>query len=267
VNARRQTGQRREPSVPRGLLELIGDMAGLLEIDEFRHELVAAVRRAVPSEWASLNDVGPDPSTTVVIVEPAMGAAEHATFARYAHQNPIVERITRTRDGRATRFSDVISPEEMHRREIYTELYGPLGLEHQIAFTLPHDHDRILGVALSRTAASGDFADAERDLLEAARPFLIQAYRNAIRFSELLDAPGDSDGAPVPELARLQALGLTRRQAEVLQLLATGVGERDIAERLGISQRTVQKHLEHCYRRLGVGDRSQAGAVAWSTLG
>jgi IS30 family transposase len=51
----------------------------------------------------------------------------------------------------------------------------------------------------------------------------------------------------------------------VLLLVATGASERTIAERLGISHRTVQKHLERCYRQLGVTSRSQAAAIAWAT--
>jgi len=118
---------------------------------------------------------------------------------------------------------------------------------HQIAFILPHGQHRSLGVALS--LAARDFTAAERDLLELARPFLIQAYRNAVRYTELLTLREASGAAPgVPELERLRALGLTDRQAEVLQILATGAAERDIGDRLGISHRTVQKHLQRCYR-------------------
>jgi len=93
------------------LLELIGDTGGLLEIEEFRHELLDALRRAVPADWASLNDIGPDPSTIVAIVDPPMTAEQHETFARYAHQNPLVEQINKTRDSRALRFSDVVARE------------------------------------------------------------------------------------------------------------------------------------------------------------
>jgi AraC-like DNA-binding protein len=248
------------------LLELIGDTIGLLEIDEFRHDLLDALRRAVPADWASLNDVGADPSTIAVIVDPPMSVEQHETFARYAHQNPLVEHISRRHDGRAVRFSDVITTKALHTREIYKQFYGPAGVEHQIAFTLPHARDRILGVALSRTAENGDFTDAERDLVEHARPFLIQAYRNAICYSELLDADTSLGTAPrIPAREQLAALGLSKRQAEVLQLVAVGVAEPDIATRLQISQRTVQKHLERCYRQLNVNNRSHAGAIAWST--
>jgi DNA-binding CsgD family transcriptional regulator len=251
------------------LLRLIGDTEGLLEVDEFGHELLHALHRAVTSHWVSLNDIGPNPDTIWTIVEPPLTITieQQKAFLRYAYQNPLIERMTQTRDGRAVRFSDLITPDELHAREIYTQYYALVGVEHQIAFTLPHDKDRILGVALSRRANAEDFSDAERDLLNQARPFLIQAYRNAVRYSELLATTRPPSSAPrTPELERLVALGLTRRQAEVLRLLATGIGEHQIATQLGISHRTVQKHLQHCYRHLGVNNRSQAGASAWSTI-
>ena len=62
----------------------------------------------------------------------------------------------------------------------------------------------------------------------------------------------------------LLPLGLTGRQAEVLRLVAMGSSDHDTAAQLGISTRTVQKHLEVCYRRLGVENRSQAARVAWT---
>jgi DNA-binding CsgD family transcriptional regulator len=252
-------------STDRALLELIGDVQGLLELDEFRLELLPALRRAVPADWVSLNDIGPDPGTTAVIMDPPAPAELVPEFARYAHQNPLVEHYSRTRDGRARRFSDLISRDELHALELYAAVYRPLQVEYQIAFTLPHAPDRILGVALSR--GESDFTDGERSLLEAARPFLIQAYRNAIRYTNLLMS-GQRDGSEglAPRLDRLVALGLTARQAEVLQAVATGAAEREIAERLSISHRTVQKHLERCYRRLGVNTRSRAAGIAWATI-
>jgi DNA-binding CsgD family transcriptional regulator len=249
------------------LLELIGDTQSLVEIDEFRHELIHALRRAVPADWVSLDDVGPAGDTITVLIDPPIDPAQHPTFARYAHQNPLVEHYEETHDGRALRISDVVTQDEFHAREIYTVFYEPIGVEYQLAFTLPHTKDRILGVVLSRNRSSPNFSDQERDLIEQARPFLIQAYRNAIRYSELLDSQRPVEVVSrTPQLDSLVALGLTNRQADVLRLLATGASERDIAERLGISHRTVQKHLERCYRCLGVTNRSRAAAVAWATI-
>jgi DNA-binding NarL/FixJ family response regulator len=48
---------------------------------------------------------------------------------------------------------------------------------------------------------------------------------------------------------------LTCRQAQILGLLATGLTAEAISRRLGISRRTVTKHQELLYRRLGTSDR------------
>lgn len=60
----------------------------------------------------------------------------------------------------------------------------------------------------------------------------------------------------------LRTLGLTRRQAEILRLLAAERGTGEIAEALFISPQTVRKHLEHIYARLGVHSREAAVAAA-----
>jgi DNA-binding NarL/FixJ family response regulator len=63
------------------------------------------------------------------------------------------------------------------------------------------------------------------------------------------------------ESARLQQAALTRRETEVLSWLAKGKTNRDIAEILGMSPRTVNKHLEHIFDKLGVETRSAAAAI------
>ena len=61
------------------------------------------------------------------------------------------------------------------------------------------------------------------------------------------------------------------REMEVLRLAAGGHPNKEIAARLGISQRTVQTHLLNTYRKLGVGNRASAVLVAvkqgWIGLG
>jgi DNA-binding NarL/FixJ family response regulator len=57
-------------------------------------------------------------------------------------------------------------------------------------------------------------------------------------------------------------LGLTNREGEVLSWLAKGKTNRDIAQILGLSPRTVDKHLEQIYAKLGVENRTAAAAIA-----
>ena len=245
------------------VLALVADVHGLLDLDELRHGLLDALNRALPSEYVSLNDVGPDAESVAVIMRPVMSAEWVQRFALLAHDNPLVRRYVATQDGRAYRFSDVVSRDELHALKIYRDFYALLGVEHQMAFTLPHASGRILGVALSRSR--GDYSNAERDLVNLARPFLIQAYRNAIEHERVRSGRPDSDGAEV--LAALRGAGLTPREAEVVRLVARGSSNRHAGDALAISARTVGKHLESAFRKLGVSDRSTIAARVWDLAG
>jgi DNA-binding NarL/FixJ family response regulator len=73
---------------------------------------------------------------------------------------------------------------------------------------------------------------------------------------------------PRADAARLQErLGLTEREAEVLLWISYGKSNADISEVLTISPRTVQKHLERIYEKLGVETRAAAAAIAIRSAG
>jgi DNA-binding NarL/FixJ family response regulator len=74
-------------------------------------------------------------------------------------------------------------------------------------------------------------------------------------------ASRDSDASE-----RLRQVALTPRETEVLSWLAKGKTNRDIADILGMSPRTVNKHLEHVFEKLGVETRSAAAAIAGKLL-
>jgi DNA-binding CsgD family transcriptional regulator len=227
---------------------------GLLDIAELRTGVLAAIRELVPSDWVSLNDMTPD-AVVAVVVDPPLEDRWVALFAELGHENPIYRLHTDTGDGRAYRFSDVTSRRKLEATRLYQEFYEPLGVKHQIAFTLPSDVGRTLAIALSRRHEN--FSAAERRFLNRARPYLIQAYRNAVEHSALAGQRqhGVRDA--------LIGAGLTAREAEVMTAVAHGASSSDAAARLGLSERTVEKHLERVYRKLGVTTRSAAAARAW----
>ena len=69
-----------------------------------------------------------------------------------------------------------------------------------------------------------------------------------------------------PAARRLQQVALTPRETEVLSWLSKGKTNRDIADILGMSPRTVNKHLEHIFEKLGVETRTAAAAIAGQLL-
>jgi DNA-binding CsgD family transcriptional regulator len=87
--------------------------------------------------------------------------------------------------------------------------------------------------------------------------------------AEILAAPGEptvvllsQNGGPPADPERLRELGLTRREAEVLSWVACGRTNPQIARTLWLSPRTVQKHLQHIFEKLGVSTRTEAAARA-----
>jgi DNA-binding NarL/FixJ family response regulator len=67
--------------------------------------------------------------------------------------------------------------------------------------------------------------------------------------------------ARTPALSGLDTPELTARQLEIARLAADGLGNREIADRLVLSVRTVANHLQAVYDRLGVRDREELRGV------
>jgi DNA-binding NarL/FixJ family response regulator len=116
-----------------------------------------------------------------------------------------------------------------------------------------HDNEQYLFEAL-RAGASGYVlkSAADRDLVEACRavlrgqPFL---YPSGIAtlIRDYLDRARDGEAAPSDPL--------TARELEVVKLVAEAYTSEQIAQELGISRKTVERHREHVLAKLGMRDR------------
>ena len=122
-----------------------------------------------------------------------------------------------------------------------------------VALTSLTDRERILG-ALDAGALGYLLKDAEPDEL----------FRG-IRAAAQGDAPLDPRVARELLTVRAEdrpASGLTDRERDVLALVGSGLPNKLIATRLGISEKTVKAHLTNVFRAIGVTDRTQAALWA-----
>ncbi len=312
------------------------------DLPAFREGVLPGLRELLPCDLVGYNEVDTRNGRSLVLLDQPERQLENVeeTLPRLAHQHPVIMRQAGGQHDTAA-ISDFLSARQFHRLELYDEIYRPLGAEDQIAFGLP-GADVVVGIAFN--SARRDFTTRDRDVLEAVRPHMADAYRETRareRTSALVAAlttgveraggavlaltrrgavddagpaarhllatyggpglppapvqrwlAGDPAAAPLelagqggllsithftkgdatillleerrsgPDPARLRALGLTRREAEVLALVAIGRDNGQIADVLVVSTATVRKHLERIYAKLGVHTRTEAAARA-----
>jgi DNA-binding NarL/FixJ family response regulator len=101
---------------------------------------------------------------------------------------------------------------------------------------------------------------SERSHAEAASD-LRSKVRAGRLDSDAVSAVLQAAGHPVRH-RRDGPAGLTTREIEVLRLLARGLSNKEIAERLVISRKTASHHVEHIYSKIGVSNRALAGLFA-----
>lgn len=75
-------------------------------------------------------------------------------------------------------------------------------------------------------------------------------------------APVDTAEPFVVDQARLEALGITRREHEILELIAAGLSTREIAAKLFVSENTVKTHSSRLFDKLDARRRTQAVRIA-----
>jgi pimeloyl-ACP methyl ester carboxylesterase/DNA-binding CsgD family transcriptional regulator len=115
--------------------------------------------------------------------------------------------------------------------------------------------DAIAPLAEGRFLAS-EIPGAQFVELDSRNHILLEHEPAWTRFQDaVLEFTGQTASAPSPDPA---FDALSRRERETLALLAEGLSNAEIAERLGISEKTVRNHLSHLFDKLGVWSRAQA---------
>lgn len=104
-------------------------------------------------------------------------------------------------------------------------------------------------------ASSSQPGPDPKDVLKAIQPEVGSLFSPVC-----FDALAQELGVAENKLPRRPALpaGLTDREVEVLRLVATGAGNRQIAQQLVVSEKTIAHHLEHIYNKIGVSSRAAA---------
>ena len=266
-----------------GLQLLRAASAAGSDTHSFAHACVAALPALVASEITTLSicDLRSGRRTVIGSPDNCLSAQDSACFDRHFNTHPLVRFHAQQAGQGAHRISDSIPFTRFRETALYDEYYRRIRIDHALALPIQVDADTLVSLVLNRRRR--DFSDRDRAVLELVREPLSQIYRHAralerarAALEALLalraagDAPVELADAGTSSRQRAQAkrptrtavpidaVLLTQRECEVIHWVAAGKTDRDIGVLLGCSHRTVQKHLERIYAKLGVETRTAA---------
>jgi DNA-binding NarL/FixJ family response regulator len=135
------------------------------------------------------------------------------------------------------------------------------GIDAMIAILDEFPEARVMVV----TSSEGD-VEMQRALAGGARGYILKSMPPQDLLDTIRKVYLGKKGIPAEIAARLadhlSDESLTSREIEVLQQVAEGNRNRDIAEKLFISEGTVKVHIQHIMEKLGANDRTQAITIA-----
>jgi DNA-binding CsgD family transcriptional regulator len=133
-----------------------------------------------------------------------------------------------------------MSVRQWHAYKLYVELYKPNGNEHLLNLRIPDGPGRTIRLLCWRGPGKG-FTERDKTDLFLLKPHIEMAYRRG---------------------QRMRAVSaLTTRQRQLLQLVAQGYTNYQIARRLGVAEGTIRAHLYQIYSRLGVSSHRRRHSV------
>ncbi len=182
--------------------------------------------------------------------------ADRRVFDRHFHEHPLVRFHGSHPRGPTQRISDCPVGGAFRKSAMYADYYSRIGIQHVMALPLRIDESNVVSIVFNRSTS--DFRNTERAVLEAVRPVLAALYRGSIKREE---------ERGTVRAGQLECLPLTIAEREVLALVAAGKTNAEVAELLGNSPRTVQKHLERIFAKLGVETRTAAAVRALTAAG
>jgi DNA-binding CsgD family transcriptional regulator len=215
--------------------------------------LPAIVLRAIPADYFRLLVWDVDPESRALLrfrhweSQPRIDAEMQRRFVRWMPEHPFVIAAAPTGNLDAAKLTDFCSTRQFRRTALYREVYRPIDIG-PLMGTSRASGPNLRAISVSRHLGARDFSERDRAMLSLLGPHFDSARRNAARRGR-------------PRAKRGPDARLTAREADVARWLASGKTNPEIATILGVRPRTVEKHVEHILRKLGVDNRTVASLV------
>ena len=245
------------------------DIAHRIARDEpFAEDLTTGLARLLDADaGVGLNCCPSSPSdtwTATVAGAPRLSAEDIDRRRAVTPLHPGFSAFNRVRTGAAVRISDVVDLRRFWTTRTYDVMHAREGGRYPAGAVVLAEPELLIMIGLQRSHR--DFSEAEMADLTRIQQVLAAAFTFRHRLDEMVkslstgSAAGQAEGRWTPPTDADYAP--TRREAEILTLAAAGWTNRRIAHRLGITERTVRKHLTNVYEKSATFNRA-AAAVWW----
>ncbi|MBL7632029.1 response regulator transcription factor [Frankia sp. CN6] len=204
-----------------------------LQVSLFGADVAAVIEINIAARAGTVIEMLPDPAALTMPRGSAMPGdlvADH----------PFSHHVFTTGTHPTMRVTDLVSSREWRRTGAHAWMREMMGAANHLNIPLAEIPGRV-STGLSLLRADRDFSDQDLDVANRIAPLLAGMSRHLHHRARAAEE-----------------LTITPREAVVLAALAEGLTAGATARRLAISERTVGKHLERLYRKLGVTDRLTA---------
>ena len=165
----------------------------------------------------------------------------------YQYRDPITPTLQKRR--KATPVSDVMRHDRLVRTEFFNDFLKQDGLCYGLNFFAYDRGDNIGDLRIWRGANREDFSTRDAQIVDAVAPSLVNA---------LIRAQSTVEHVPSIRFAQIATdIGFTNREAEVADLLVTGLTDDEICGKLGFSKPTLRSHITSIFRKTGLNRRTQ----------
>ena len=240
------------------LEDVLPEIYALTPLEEFPRRMLPLILQVLGGDKACYHLLEVATGDLRVLAIPRPEAMDELGDARraYMHQHPLLAHFMQSDQLEGRMISDFLPTPEYHRLPLYGEFFRYIDVEDQLLVGVSRASTGYLaGFSVERGCPG--FTAEDRQLFDTLQPHLATAHANAALYSRALRSFGAEPTGPAQRLDLL-----TTRQLEILECLAAGSSNTQIAAALDLSPGTVRKHLEHILRRLGVTTRT-AAAVAF----
>lgn len=232
----------------RRCVSVVDALAELTDPTRFAELALPRLARLIPCDVLTYNEID-FRARMVSYVDlpcPMREPANPAGFDTFGRE-PLIGHFPVADDTEALRVRDAVGRAEFHHLDLRRIIPRAIPAKYRLACAVAPSEQLVVGIAFHRVEVP--FAEADRAVLALLRAPMTSALHRAQARHEAT-------------ASHAAGLDLSARERQVIDLVAAGRTNAAIAHVLAVSPRTVEKHLEHIYRKLRVADRAAAVAHA-----